>query len=63
MVEEASLMILENYKDPKTVMSLSLVLESLKRIAEYACDIAEIVINLAIANRDKVKIGRSMEEL
>jgi phosphate uptake regulator len=63
MVEEASLMILENYKDPKTVMSLSLVLESLKRIAEYACDVAEIVINLAIANRDRVKIGRPMEEL
>jgi len=27
---------------------LRLILESLKRIAEYAADIAEIVINLAI---------------
>jgi len=62
MVEEASLMILESYKDPRIVMSLSLVLESLKRIAEYACDIAEIVINLAIASRDKIRIGRSIEE-
>ncbi|MEM2740160.1 MAG: PhoU domain-containing protein [Candidatus Bathyarchaeia archaeon] len=62
MVEETSLMILESYKDPKIVMNLSLVLESLKRIAEYACDIAEIVINLAIANKDKVRVGRSVEE-
>ncbi|MCX8161414.1 MAG: hypothetical protein N3E44_00250, partial [Candidatus Bathyarchaeota archaeon] len=62
MVEEASLMILESYKDPKIVVNLSLVLESLKRIAEYACDIAEIVINLAIASKDRIKIGRSVEE-
>ncbi|MEM4461944.1 MAG: PhoU domain-containing protein [Candidatus Bathyarchaeia archaeon] len=62
MVEEASYIVLENYKDTKTVMNLGLVLESLKRITEYACDIAEIVINLAIGNRDRLRIGKPVEE-
>ena len=34
--------------DVETITGLRLILESLKRIAEYAADIAEIVINLAI---------------
>jgi len=34
--------------DAQTITGLRLILESLKRIAEYAADIAEIVINLAI---------------
>ena len=34
--------------DVETITGLRLILESLRRIAEYAADIAEIVINLAI---------------
>ena len=34
--------------DVETITGLRLILDSLKRIAEYAADIAEIVINLAI---------------
>ena len=34
--------------DVETITGLRLILESIKRVAEYAADIAEIVINLAI---------------
>lgn len=57
LVEKASITILEKYRKPETIMGLSLALESLKRIAEYACDISEIVINLAVAMKEKMKIG------
>jgi len=41
-------MIFEARLDTETAIGLRLVIESLKRIAEYGADIAEIVINLAI---------------
>jgi len=37
--------------DAKTLIGLRLILESLRRIAEYGADIAEIVINLAVKPR------------
>jgi len=41
-------MIFEARLDTETAIGLRLVIESLRRIAEYSADIAEIVINLAI---------------
>ncbi|MCD6536393.1 MAG: phosphate uptake regulator PhoU [Thaumarchaeota archaeon] len=41
-------MIFEARLDTETAIGLRLVIESLRRIAEYGADIAEIVINLAI---------------
>lgn len=34
--------------EPRTIVSLRLILESIRRIAEYGTDIAEIAINLAV---------------
>ena len=36
--------------DSKTVASLRLIVESIRRLAEYGSDIAEVVLNLAAEN-------------
>ena len=41
-------MIFESRLNTETAAGLRLIIESLRRIAEYSADIAEIVINLAI---------------
>ncbi|RLF11911.1 MAG: phosphate uptake regulator PhoU [Thermoprotei archaeon] len=41
--------------DVKSIVSLSLVLDSLRRIAEYGADIAEVTINLATPNAMAVR--------
>jgi len=40
--------IFESKLNTETAIGLRLILESIKRIAEYSADIAEIVINLGI---------------
>jgi len=46
--EEAINLILQANLDLRTVIGLRLIIESIRRIAEYGTDIAEIVINLSI---------------
>jgi len=41
--------------DARSIVSLSLVLDSLRRVAEYGADIAEVAINLATPNAARAK--------
>ncbi|MEM3897419.1 MAG: hypothetical protein QXO04_02260, partial [Nitrososphaerota archaeon] len=41
--------VLSSKLDAKTLTGMRLILESIRRIADYGADIAEIVLNLAIS--------------
>ena len=54
--------VLSSRLDAKTLTGLRLVLESLRRIADYSADIAEIVMNLAIMPRYYPAAGPAVVE-
>ncbi len=47
--EKLTRKILESDLDAQTIMGLKLIIESIRRMAEYGADIAEVVINLAFS--------------
>jgi len=47
--EESTQQLLESKQSTRTIVELKLILESLKRIADYSADISEITLNMIVA--------------